>query len=251
MQFNQMNVKGESLMSFPTIYKDYQKTIGPCGNGPQEISEASCQGHGEVFTAMNGTGLCTCHKMNNFYPVGVEEVALNVRHVFDTPVTLKPKWNKNQRSGPTTVYTHICKNDNIDEFGKKCSGKNRYKTLHGASQATISIKISEWFDVLDKAKGLETVNSEGTSGRVQLPGIDASALTYRTTGVKIKLTFDYRGSNGVSAGDPTKWEDGIHCFVYAELDEGWHSFGSSVLYSDQMNCKCPTSVPRKMTWIYA
>ena len=84
MDFSEMNIKGESQMSFLTIVKDYHKTTGGCGDNydNNEINSAYCTANGYKFFQNPGTGYCSCVKMQNLYPQAVEKLSLNVMHSY-------------------------------------------------------------------------------------------------------------------------------------------------------------------------
>merc|ERR1711988_717806 len=71
-----------------------------------------------------------------------------------------------------------------------------------------------------------------------------SILPFRTTGMKIKLTFHYLSQDGFSPGKmepddiavvPPKYR--VTCFVYAKLIKSYQSFGSDVVYTNDMSNK--------------
>ena len=86
---------------------------------------------------------------------------------------------------------------------------------------SVEKKLSEWLNVVG-VDGLDEVNKGASVGR-DIFNPDWK-LTYRMTGIKIALKFDYRGRDGPeSVGDPTK-EDGIVCYITAKLTDGKNKF---------------------------
>ena len=78
-------------------------------------------------------------------------------------------------------------------------------------------KIGEWRKIVG-VESLEEDNEAAAVGRNPLN--KDMELTYRTTGLKISLKFDYRGKDGPdSFGDPSK-KDGIRCYITAKLTDG-------------------------------
>ena len=89
MHFSELNIKGEEQMKFATIVKDYQKTTAKCGSNYDnyEIDQAYCNGLGMNFFKQEipnegNAQYCSCSKLQNLYPLGIEEVELNVKHKY-------------------------------------------------------------------------------------------------------------------------------------------------------------------------
>lgn len=115
LQFNEMNIKGENMMSFPTLIKDQMIEIGPCGHGPGKLSQDECHGQGYryFFTDLGG-GKCECRQLHNMYVKGADEMTMNFEHVWGGLENLGYGLHENRkdRKGIKTImYNKV--NDNI------------------------------------------------------------------------------------------------------------------------------------------
>jgi hypothetical protein len=253
MHFNEINIKGERQMSFVTIVKDYQKTTGLCGSKYDEfeIDQAYCDGLGLNFFKQDipnagNQQYCFCSKLKNLYPLGIEKLSLNVQHTYEVPGVAYPKTkNKNREAlhgsahNRFNIKTHICKGEYVYNSKTNCLGSNRYKTIR--SKNNVGMLLEEWLDLVG-IKSLEENNHFVQQGKT--PFRSQSILPFRTTGMKIKLTFHYLSEDGFSPGKmapddiavvPPDYR--VTCFVYAKLIKSYQSFGSDVVYTNDMSNK--------------
>ena len=118
-------------------------------------------------------------------------------------------------------------------------------------KAAVKLTIERWLELAD----IDSLDDENAYARIgRTPFDDTKVLSFRTTGLKIKLTFYYMSEDGINAGKMEKagWWDSVTghrvtCFVYADVIKSYQSFGSSVHYTDQGNM---TLAPRVMDQDY-
>ena len=267
MHFSELNIKGEEQMKFATIVKDYQKTTAKCGSNYDnyEIDQAYCNGLGLNFFKQEipnegNAQYCSCSKLQNLYPLGIEEVELNVKHKYfvsgikypQKPDGPKPREQHNRAE----IMTHLCMGEFNPEaqpfenccdpkdkiaiengYSGNCKTKTRFETF--SEKNRVKMKIGRWLELVG-VKSLDERNNY-EMGRSTNAFTEHSILPLRTTGLKIKLTFHYMSADAIHAGKMEPDQYGfsykgtrVTCFVYAELVDSYQSFGSLVVYTSDL-----------------
>ena len=189
LPFSEINMKMPTEMFFMTIIKDWNQVIAGCGPGDQQLDENSCSSdNGWTFQVINETlgssGLCSCHRMQNIFPKGVETIDLTVSHTikvrsrpyptseFDlsshdarfalvqqtSQTNLRDFRGKGAVNLPTTVYAY-------DELGAFSRGKKIFSLGHGDR---IQRSIGDWLSVL----GLDSLDEHNAVGALGRPTVD-------------------------------------------------------------------------------